>query len=450
MEERRVTKVNDMTMGSVPKHIVLFTVPVFIGNFLQQIYTIVDAIIVGQCIGVEGLAAIGATDWIYWLYLWTAIGFCQGFAINIAIAFGKKDMEDLRANIRASLTLSLIAGLGMTVIGLVTAGPMLRLLHTPENIIGDSYVFVSILYAGMLIVLLYNMSANILRSLGDGRTPFIALAISSVLNVGLDLLAIKVLGMGVMGAALATVTAQAVSVVYSFVKICRITVIDDSIFKPSLKNKALGPTWKKGWLMALQMVLIAVGGVMVQYVVNGLGFIYVAGYAAGSKLLGLIESLAISVGQAITTYVGQNYGACNKERIRKGMRVAALFSVAAYLVTGTIIWLLGRPLLGLFINAEADVADEVMAIATRYLHMLILFMIFLYMIHVYRQALVGTGRAFLAMLSGFVETITRASVSVLLVQFVSKEFLYFIEPITWAGAGLFVLIAWFLVFRKIH
>ena len=449
MDERKLTKVNDMTEGSVAKHIVRFTVPVFIGNFLQQIYTIVDAIIVGQCIGVEGLAAIGATDWIYWLFLWTAIGFCQGFAINIAIAFGKKDMDELRDSIRASLTLSLIVGAGMMAVGLVCAKPMLKLLNTPENIIGDSYIFVSILYAGMIIVLLYNMAANILRSLGDGKTPFIALAISSLLNVGLDLLAIKVLGMGVMGAAIATVTAQAVAVVYSFVRIHRIKIIDGAVFKPTLKNKALGPTWKKGWLMALQMVLIALGGVMVQYVVNGLGFIYVAGYAAGSKLLGLIESLAISVGQAITTYVGQNYGACDKERIRQGMKVAAVFSLIAYVVTGTIIWLLGRPLLSLFISAKADVADDVMAIAYRYLLMLIVFMIFLYMIHVYRQALVGTGRAFLAMLSGFVETITRASVSVFLVQFVSREFLYFIEPITWAGAGFFVLIAWSVVFRRI-
>ena len=449
MEERKLTKVNDMTEGSVARHIVRFTVPVFIGNFLQQIYTIVDAIIVGQCIGVEGLAAIGATDWIYWLFLWTAIGFCQGFAINIAIAFGKKDMAELQDSIRASLTLSLLVGAGMMAVGLVCAKPMLKLLNTPENIIGDSYIFVSILYGGMIIVLLYNMAANILRSLGDGKTPFIALAISSLLNVGLDLLAIKVLGMGVMGAAIATVTAQAVAVVYSFVKIRRIKIIDEAVFKPTFKNDALGPTWKKGWLMALQMVLIAAGGVMVQYVVNGLGFIYVAGYAAGSKLLGLIESLAISVGQAITTYVGQNYGACDKERIRQGMKVAAVFSLIAYVVTGAIIWLLGRPLLGLFISAKADVADDVMAIAYRYLLMLIVFMIFLYMIHVYRQALVGTGRAFLAMLSGFVETITRASVSVFLVQFVSREFLYFIEPITWAGAGFFVLIAWSVIFRRI-
>ena len=482
-------KNGDMTTGSIPRHIILFTIPVFIGNLLQQIYTIVDAIVVGQCVGVEGLAAIGATDWIYWLFLWTAVGFCQGFAINIAISFGRKDMNELKDSINAALTLSMAVGIGMSVTGLIIARPLLDLLQTPENIAHDSWVFVSILYAGMIIVMLYNMSANILRALGDGTTPFIALAISSLLNVALDLLAVGALGMGVKGAALATVTAQAVSVVYSFVKIRHLSVVDRSVFRPRIglglgrglmyhredaiesekrengdaavaeiglrrilrdPNPLLGQTWKKGLVMALQMVFIAVGGVLVQFVVNGLGFLYVAGYAAGGKLLGLIESLALSLGQGITTFIGQNYGACDLPRMKRGMRAAAAMSLVCYFITGVIIYLLGQPLLGLFIDADAEVAGEVMAIAQRYLLMLIIFMIFLYMIHIYRQALVGTGRTFLALLSGCVETVTRIGVSVGLVQFVSIEFLYFIEPITWAGAGIFACIAWFAVFHRME
>lgn len=450
MAGKETELINDMTTGSITGQIVRFTIPVFIGNLLQQIYTIADAIIVGQCIGVEGLAAIGATDWIYWLFLWTAVGFCQGFAIHIAIAFGKKDEAELRDSINASVTLSLVTGIAMTVLGVSLARPMLRLLQTPENIVHDSAVFVTILYSGMIIVMLYNMSANILRALGDGKTPFIALAISSAVNIGLDLLTVGALGMGVKGAAASTVIAQAVSVVYSYARIRKIPLIEGKDLKPRMHNPMLRLSWKKGFVMGLQMVLIAAGGVIVQYVVNGLGFLYVAGYTAGGKLLGLIESLAMSLGQSITTFIGQNYGAGSRERMKRGMRTAAVMSLICYVVTGLIIWALARPLLSLFISAKADEAEDVMRIAYRYLLMLILFMIFLYMIHIYRQALVGCGRTILAMLSGFMETITRIGVSAGLVQFVSIDYLYFIEPITWAGAGLFALVSWMVVFRRMH
>lgn len=441
-------RINDMTTGRPGRLLIRFTLPIFAGNLLQQMYTVIDASIIGHGVGIEGLAAVGATDWLYWLFLWTAAGFGQGFAIDIAIIFGEKNESDLAKCIRTAIMLSLCAGAAMSLIGVSIASPLLKLMNTPENIIGMSRIYLSILYGGVIVVLMYNMGGCILRALGDSKTPFRAIVFSSLLNIVLDFLFVIVFKWGVGGAAAATVFSQFVSTVYTFIVIGKLSVLKGSRGKWKLEKSWAGRLWRKGWVMALQMSFMAIGGIISQYVVNGIGFIYVAGLTAGGKLVGLIECLAMSLGNGLTAYVGQNYGAGKPERIREGIRKSLIASAIACIITSAILLVVGENLLSLFITASSDQAPEAMAIAKRFLLFVIAGMIFLYIIHIYRQSFVGLGKTLPALLSGCMESVCRIFIAFVLIKHVSTKFVFTIEPLTWAATGVMLMIMWIVSFRR--
>lgn len=441
-------RINDMTTGSSGKLILQFTLPIFAGNLLQQLYTVIDAAIIGHGVGLEGLGAVGATDWLYWLFLWTAAGFGQGFAIDIAIIFGEKNEGNLAKCIRTAIMLSLLAGFAMSVTGFIIAKPLLNLMHTPGNIIDMSRRYLSVLYGGIIVVLMYNMGACILRALGDSKTPFRALVMASVINIFLDFIFVVVLGWGVGGAASATVIAQFIATVYTFRVISGLSVLKGSREKWKLEREWAGRLWKKGWVMALQMSFMAIGGIISQYVVNGLGFIYIAGLTAGGKIVGIIECLAMSLGNGITSFVGQNYGAGKPGRIRRGVRYSLVFSVSACAVIAAILALAGDNLLLMFIKSSSSQAADVMRVSERFLLFVMLAMIFLYMIHIYRQAFVGLGNTFIPLLSGCMESVVRIVFAFILVRYVSADFVYAIEGAAWFATGVFLLICWYVMFNK--
>ncbi|MGN1033170.1 MAG: MATE family efflux transporter, partial [Intestinibacter sp.] len=297
MKEERVT---NMTIGKQIPLLVKFTLPLIGGQMLQQLYVIVDTIIIGQALGVKALAAVGATDWLYWLFLWTAAGFGQGFAIPVAIRFGSNDLAGVRSSIYTSVFTSGFIGVFMAITGVIIAKPLLLLVDTPNELLLHSLNYLKVLYLGIFVVMLYNMSACILRALGDGRTPFIALIISSIINVILDFIFILGFDWGVEGAAVATVISQSIATFYSFCVMFRIKIMRGSFAAWKLSILEVKIHLCKGVPIAFQMLFIALGGILLQSINNQYGVVFVAAVTADNKIFGVLEAVAMSLGYGMT------------------------------------------------------------------------------------------------------------------------------------------------------
>ena len=311
-------QIRDMTKGSPAKLILLFAVPLMLGNIFQQLYTMVDTIVVGQVAGVQALAALGAVEWIMWMVLGVSTGVTQGFSILISQHYGARKWNDLKKAVAHSYLLTAITAVSLLIVSQLAARWILMLLNTPDNIIGMSLIYLRIVFCGIPIVAAYNIFASVLRALGNSRTPLIAMIIAALINVILDLTFVAVLHWGVAGAALATVTAQAFSALYCFMVVRKIDIVhtskEDFETVPGLNRKLLG----LGAPILFQDVIISVGGLAVQFVINGYGFLFVAGFTATNKLYGVLEMAAISYGYAIVSYVVRTLA---QERLTESKKV---------------------------------------------------------------------------------------------------------------------------------
>lgn len=442
-------KVTDMTSGSPSRLIVGFALPLMVGNIGQQLYTVVDAIIVGQGVGVTALAALGATDWTYWMFLWAIHGITQGFSILIAQQFGAKDAPGLRKAFTMSVLLGALAGILLTVLGLLIAAPLLRLLNTPENIFGGALSYIRVMFAGNLIVMAYNVVSCTLRALGDGKTPLAAMMIAAAINIGLDLLFVMVFHWGIVGAAAATLIAQLFSFLYCLRAILHIEILitDAGDWKPD--RQVLVRLLGLGVPLAMQQAIIAIGGMVLQSVLNGFGFLFVAGFTATNKLYGMLESTAISFGYSMSTYMGQNLGARQLDRIKAGMKSVVKISAVISAVISVTMILLGRHILGLFVSSGDENAAQVIEIAYQYLFIMCALLVILYLLHVYRSSLQGLGNTIAPLLSGVLELIMRVGVSLFLPPLVGEIGIFFAEPAAWAGATAVLMIAYYREERRI-
>lgn len=317
-------QVRDMTKGSPGRLIILFAIPLMLGNICQQLYTMVDTIVVGQIAGVQALAALGAVEWITWMVLGVSTGATQGFSILISQHYGAKKEDFLKQSVARSYVLTAVISVVLLTVSQIFARGILVFLNTPSDIIGMSLIYLRIVFCGIPAVAAYNVFASVLRAVGNSRTPLTAMIIAASVNVILDLLFVAGFHWGVAGAAIATVTAQLFSAVYCFLVVRKIKLLhisrQDLQRRPGLDQKLL----KLGTPVVFQNTIIAIGGLVVQYVVNGYGFLFVAGFTATNKLYGILEMAAISYGYAIVTYVGQNLGAGEIGRIKKRRSVKHL------------------------------------------------------------------------------------------------------------------------------
>lgn len=441
--------INDMTSGDPKKLIFNFMLPVIGGNFLQQLYTVVDAAIVGRGVGVDALAAVGSTDWIYWFMLWAAAGFGQGFSVIIAAAFGEKNLSKLKKSINMSLGLSVAVGSILALIGVLLAKPLLRLLNTPGNIFDYAHTYVSILYVGILVITVYNTLACMLRALGDSRNPFIGLLISTVMNIVLDLLFVLVFHWGVAGAAIATVISQTAAGIYCFCMFRKISIVRSGRTDWSVDKKLVTALWNKGIATAFQYAIIAVGGIVVQFCLNTMGFLYVAGFTATNKLYGILEAISLAMGNSMMVYTSQNYGAGNLQRIKQGVRISLVFGVAVSVVMGIVMILFGRNLLMLFIDSSSPVADQVMEIAYQYLFIMSLFLIILYLVNTYRNIIMALDRMTLVVFGSTLEFAARVVMAVLVLAVLGTSGVYFIEIASWIASGMFYFVTYYIIIRKI-
>ena len=442
-------KTKDMTKGHPGALILKFALPLMLGNVFQELYTITDTIIVGQFLGVNALAAVGAGAWITWMLFSAIQGFTQGFSVPVAQEFGARNIEALRKNMANSAMVSLGLSLVLALAGQLFLRPLVLLLNTPEEIIEPALLYMRLFYFGAPVTVAYNWASCNLRALGNSKAPLRAMIIASAANIALDLLFVGVFGWGIAGAIIATIAAQVVAAVYSFVCLAGIDVVSFNKQYFSLDLRLVKRLLSIGLPMLLQNVIISLGGLVVQFVINGFGIVFVAATTATCRLYSLLETAGFSYGYALTTYVGQNLGAGNLKRISGGIRWGNIVALATSVVIALFLIVFGKTVLSMFIRADSKDYALTLGYAYRYLSVMCRCLPVLYVLHVYRAALGGLGNGTIPMFSGVAELVMRVGAAFLLPYFFDKTYLFWAEPIAWFGATVVLVAGYYWLFAKI-
>lgn len=437
-------RIHSMTQGHPTRLLLMFALPLMVGNVFQQLYTVVDTAVVGQFVGVGALASLGAADAPNWGVLGIIQGLTQGFSILMAQHFGAKDYRELSRAVSGSITLCVVFGVLLAVGGQLWALPILQLLNTPSDVLGGAVLYLRIVYGGIPAIMAYNFLAAILRALGDAKTPLYAIVVAALMNVVLDLLFVVGFHWGIAGAAIATVISQVASAVYCYFNVRRIHFIQ--VRKADLRpgRQLSWELLKLGFPIALQNAIIAVGSMVVQFVINGFGMLFLAGFTATNKLYGLLEIAASSYGFAVTSYVGQNLGARLVDRIKKGMRSALAIAVVTSVIIGAAMLVFGRLILSLFISGDPGEVEASLQIAFHYLSIMAVCLPILYLLYIYRSGLMGLGDTVVPMLSGFAEMVVRMGVVLLLPIWMGQEGVYYAEVGAWTAAAVILAAAYYV------
>ena len=437
-----------MTSGSTMKLILGFAVPLLMGMLFQQVYSLVDTIIVGRFLGVSALAAVGATGSINFLIVGFCQGICNGFALPVAQRFGAKDYDGLRKYVGNSAVLAIIFGGAITLITVIACRPILELMQTPSDIIDLSYNYIVVIFAGIPAIMLYNILSAYLRSLGDSVTPVIFLVISAGLNIGLDLLFIVTFKWGVFGAAFATVLSQAVSGI-----LCLILIIKKFDILHLKRDD-----WKLDWdytryllimglPMGLQYSITAIGSVILQSSVNTLGSTAVASMTAGSRISMFVVCPFHALGSTMATFGGQNVGAGRLDRLGRGLRSAVTLGAIYSALILVVLIFFGRDLILLFVNASEV---TVIAQAKQFLVTNAAFYLMLALVNIVRFLIQGMGFSGFAVFAGVFEMVARALVGLVFVPIFGFIAACFASPLAWIFADCFLIPAFFHCRKKLQ
>ena len=435
----------DMMIGNPMKIILLFSIPVLLGNLFQQFYNMVDTVIVGQYLGEDALAAVGSTGCIMFLVLVFANGIAQGFGVMVSHAFGAKDFKRLQHYVALSLMLTAIVSAVLSVITVIGSRQLLLWLNTPENIVGLADSYIRVIFGGILCTMAYNVASGILRGIGDSKTPLYFLIFSSALNIVLDIFLIVVVKMGTAGAAYATVISQGVAAVLCFIVMFR----KHDILRTSREdyywdNQGILRMLSIGIPMALNYSITAIGTMILQSAVNVFGSSTVAAFTAASKVSSIATQTFPTLGIAMATYCGQNLGAGKYKRIYQGMRQAFYLCFVAAAIAALICCCAGPFMLKWFIS---NPSTETMSAAMQYLYAISGFMIPLGWIFIYRNGLQGLDHGFIPMLSGVVELVSRFTVIAVAAKPCGYLGVCFADPAAWLVTGIMLLIA-YLVWKR--
>ncbi len=423
----------DMTTGNPVRHILLFALPALIGNIFQQLYNIADTAIVGRFVGSNALAAVGATSSITFLFFALCNGIGSGGGIIVSQYYGAHDDKNVKRGIVNTGIIMLIVPVIFGSIGFISSESFLRILNTPESIIYDSASYIRYMCVGLVFVSLYNYITSMLRALGDSRSPLYFLVLSAIINVGLDLLLVYVFGMGIRGAAIATIISQFIAAascgVYAYHKnpYFRLTR-EDIIFVPDLSSKVI----RLGVPMSLQFALIAISAMAVQRIVNNYGETVVSAFTATNRIEQLIHQPYTTLSASIATFVGQNYGAREYDRVRQGYKKGLLIMVCLTAVMMLTMQLFGGAITSLFVDDS-----KIIALGAAGLKITSLFYLALGLIYVVRGVLTGIGDAFFALFNGIVEVIGRFTIPLLLTQYLGMGVngIWLATGIVWVLSG---------------
>ena len=436
-----------MTEGSTVRLLILFSIPMLIGNLFQQVYNLVDSIIVGQYVGADAFAAIGATNSLTFLFFALCNGIGSGGGIITAQFFGKNAEAKVKSCIVNTGYIMLVFPLTVGLIAFFLSAPVLAWLDTPAEILSDAVAYMRIMCVGIVFVSLYNYASSMLRALGDSKTPLYFLIFSCLLNTGLDLLFVCVFDMKVRGAGIATVIAQLVSGVSclayamlknSYFKFTR----EDMRFNKSITFRVL----RLGIPLSLQFSLIAVSCMALQKVVNSFGKVTVAAFTATSRIEQIIHQPYQTLGAALSTYTGQNYGANKMDRVREGYKKSVVMMVIFSIIMLPVIQLLGDNITAIFVKEQ-----DVIEMGGAALRITSLFYVMLGMIYVVRGVLNGLGDSVFALINGIVEVIGRFTVPILLVGIpaVGLWGIWWSVGIVWSLAGITAVMRYFGYRKKL-
>ena len=437
---------NDMTTGSPIKLIIKFMIPMCLGNIFQQFYNIADSIIAGQFLGVNALAAIGSTGSLIFFVTGWLNGLTSGFSIWVAQWFGAKRLTRMRHFIAMSIYICLFFVVIMTVGLLILNEPILRLMNSPEELMGDISKYMAIIYGGLFATCAYNALSAVLRALGDSRSPLYFLIISAVLNVLMDIGFIVVFHMGVEGCAYATVIAQGISALLCLVYIIKkydVLRLKKRNFKFSFF--VIRKLLSLGVPMGLQFSITAIGTIIVQGAINVYGPVFMAGFSAAGKIQNIICTIFVSFGATIATYVGQNRGAGKMVRVRKGVYLTQAMILVSSFVIMAIIYFLGRYMVLIFVDpSETDVIQA----AQIYFNTVAWCYPFLGSTYLYRNALQGLGYCLVPMLGGVFELAARWLIVALVAGNASFGAVCMSDPAAWIAALIPLVPYYFWVMRK--
>lgn len=442
-----MARTRDMTTGSPTKHLILFTLPIIAGNAFQQLYSLVDSFVVGQ-VSVDALTAVASAGWLDWLVLSLAIGLAQGFGIQVAQSFGAGNQAELRRVIAQSLLLSAATVITVEILAQTLLWPILVAMDMPSQIIRMTESYLRIIFAGLPLVMGFNLFSGFLRSVGNSVTPLFAMVTAALTNIGLDFLYVLGFGWGVEGAAIATITGQGLSCIICLIAVLRTPVLhirrSDLRFDGSMCARLM----RLGIPISFQNLIISIGGLVLQKVVNGFRYVFVAGFNATNRLVGLLELAGASLGSAVGTFAGQNLGAGRIDRVKLGQRRAAQLSVLLGVLVGGCMILFGKPLISLFLTDEDPVkVAQTLAVAYEYLVVMSAGLPMLYLLFTYRTTLQGIGDTFIPMLSGVVELAMRILCALVLPSLMGDMGVYLSEISAWIGAAILLMWGYY---RRIH
>lgn len=422
----------DLTKGNVLKTLIAFSLPIIGGNLFQLLYNFTDSLIVGNILGVNELAGVGATGSLNFLIVGFANGACTGFSIIVARCFGAQNEDSLRKAIAHSLVLAALLGLVLSVTSVLLLKNILTWMNTSADIFEHSYNYISIIFGGMLITMMYNILAGHLRSIGDSRTPLYVLIVTSIVNIVLDIICMTVLPWGVAGAAIATLISQALSVLLCLIVIVRkykrlIPRRQDFVFDKKLTRDLVA----QGLSLGVQGSFIAVGSILVQSALNALGTVYVAANTAAGKISQLFMQPLATFGTAMATFASQNLGAGKIERVKAGLRCANVMATVWSVLSFAISMLVGSFLIGLLINTSSEAAALVIEEGSTYLRVHLLFFVFLGPLFIYRNTLQGIGNKTQPLVSSVLELVIKIGTALWVAPALGYIGIVFCEPVAW-------------------
>lgn len=438
-----MTNTRDLTNGKVSKIIFSFFMPMLMTNLLQQLYSFADTAIVGKGLGDNALAAVGNMSSMTFLIIGFSMGMTNGFSVIIAHNYGARDYKTLRKDIGSSVRLSGFIAVILTLLSVAFLNKIMAALHTPEAIMHDSLVYGYIIFGGLTATIAYNLCSCILRAMGDSRTPFIAIIISTAVNIVLDCVFIFVIGTGVEGAAIATIISQVVSAAICYFQLRRIEIIrmtkDDMKPDISISSQLL----KNGLPMACMNSITAVGCMVVQYFVNDLGVAYTSAYSACSRYINMFMLPGVTAGYTMSAFTSQNYGAGQFSRIKEGLHTCLIIAFAAYLTLGSVMFFFPEMLAGIMLNS-----DETISLAASFLPVCGVMLFAVDFLFVYRNCVQGMGRPMIPMCSGILEMAIRISVIILLIPRFGFIATAVAEVSAWSGALILNMTAYEVLIRR--
>lgn len=427
---------NSMTQGNPLKVMLQFAFPLLIGNLLQQTYNIIDAAIVGQSLGAQALASVGASTSVQFLVLGFCMGSCTGFGIPVAKYFGAGDLKHMKNIIFNGAVLTAVIAVIITVLCTLLCPWILQVLSVQSDIYANAYSYLMIIFLGLPFTLLYNYLSSILRAVGDSRTPFLFLAFSAVLNIFLDLFFILVAGWGCAGAAFATIAAQAISGILCLIVIIRrMEVLWLSKENRVVRGDSITELLQMGLPTGLQFSITAIGSMVMQSANNGLGGDYVSAFTAGAKLKQFTMCPFDAIAISVSVFCSQNYGAGKIDRIHKGLRQGIAVGVGYGLFAGLILIFAGRPLSMIFVSKDAS---GVLDASAKYLRCMGYFYWSLGILNVTRMVTQGLGHSGRAFFSGVMEMIARTIVSLGFVEAFGYTAICFADQTAWIAACCYI------------